>query len=88
LIKKKHFAFYIPLSLDLCSFLRMSLAIPHFTPQAKHALLSIADDEDRIDTILFLLQTTVDDCAPIHCADVRSALLMVETRLHLLDGIE
>ena len=66
----------------------MSLAIPHFTSQAKHALLSIADAEDRVETILFLLQTAADDCAPIRCADVRGAFLMVESRLHLLAGID
>jgi hypothetical protein len=66
----------------------MSLTVPHFTPNAKHALLSIADVEDRVDTILFLLQTAVEDRVLIHCADVRCALLMVESRLHLLDGVE
>ena len=65
-------------------------AIPQFTPQAKHALLSIENGDDRIETVLFLLQTAVYDCTPsvIHCVDVRSAQLMVEMRLHLLGDMD
>lgn len=40
--------------------------------------------EDRIETILFLLQTAVEDCALIRYADVRAAQLMVGLKIHLL----
>jgi hypothetical protein len=66
----------------------MSAPFPPFTPGARRALLSIEDDADRVETMLFLLQTTVDRDAPIHCTDVRSARLMVEMRLRLLEGVD
>ena len=60
-----------------------------FTFQAKRALLSIQNGEERVETILFILQTAISDCVPaiIHSSDVRTAQLMVDLRLHLLDGI-
>jgi hypothetical protein len=61
---------------------------PLFTLRAKNAILSIGNSEDRVETILFLLQTAIADSAIIRCADVRSAHLMVEMRLHLLEGID
>ena len=66
----------------------MSPTSPHFTPRAKHAILSIDNSDDRVETILFLLQTAVADSCIIRCADVRSAYLMVEMRVHLLEGID
>ena len=61
---------------------------PLFTLRAKNAILSIGNSEDRVETILFLLQTAIADSAIIRYADVRSAHLMVEMRLHLLEGID
>jgi hypothetical protein len=65
-----------------------------FTPRAKHALLSMESSEDRVETILFLLQTAIEDegnngvLPLIRCSDVRTAHLMMEMRLHLLDGFD
>lgn len=69
---------------------RMTSASLQFTTPAKQAILSIESSEERVETILFLLQTAIEDCAPpiIRCADVRTAQLMIEMRLHLLDGID
>jgi hypothetical protein len=61
-----------------------------FTSEAKHALLAIESSEDRVETILFLLQTAINDRpspSVIRCSDVRSAQLMVELRIHMLEGI-
>ena len=62
----------------------------HFTPQAKHAILSIESGEDRVETILFILQTAMDDCSMdvIQGSDIITAQLMVDMKLHLLDGID
>ncbi len=63
-------------------------ALPQFSVRAKHALRAMESKEERIETILFLLQTAGDEPseAVIRCADVRAAQLMVELRVHLLDG--
>ena len=59
-------------------------SIPQFSFRAKNALRAMKSKEDRIETILFLLQTAVEDCTPIRYADVRAAQLMVGLRIHLL----
>lgn len=40
--------------------------------------------EDRVETILFLLQTTQEADSVIKYADIRAAQLMVGLRIHLL----
>ena len=68
--------------------------LPVFTNKAKSALLKMDSGEDRVETILFLLQTSVaadgdDDASTVYVssADVRAAQLMVEMRMHLLGGV-
>jgi hypothetical protein len=64
--------------------------LPVFTNKAKSALLEMDSGEDRVETILFLLQTLVaadgDDMSTVYVssADVREAQLMVEMRMHLV----
>ena len=57
-----------------------------FTHTAKKALLAIEVNEERVDTILFLLQTAIYEEDPIiRYQDVRSAQLMLELGVHLFD---
>jgi hypothetical protein len=67
--------------------------LPVFTDRAKTALLAMDSGEDRVETILFPLQTSVGATAegggPVYvcAADVRAAQLMVEMQMHLLGEI-
>jgi hypothetical protein len=71
------------------SKISMPSPTPQFTELAKTAILSIDSGEERVETILLLLQTASDEHSHIICiADVRSAHLMVEMRMHLLEGVE
>ncbi len=63
---------------------RDGMSHPWFTAQAKRELLSIENDEDRVETILFLLQTADESAPIIHRSDVRSAQLLVEMGMHLM----
>ena len=70
------------------SLTQMPPSPPQFTDLAKTAILSIDSGEERVETILLLLQTASDDNSQILCiADVRSAHMMVEMRMHLLEGV-
>lgn len=60
-----------------------------FTDEAKRALLKIQTNEERVEVVLFLLQTAIADSPPFSSSailgeDVRSAQLMMELRMHLL----
>ena len=70
----------------------MAIFPPVFTNRAKTALLELDSGEDRVEIILFLLRTSVaadaaDGPVYVSAADVRSAQLMVEMRMHLLGEI-
>ena len=58
--------------------------IPQFSFRAKNALRAMKSKEDRVETILFLLQTTQEADSVIKYADIRAAQLMVGLRIHLL----
>jgi hypothetical protein len=60
--------------------------LPQFSYWAKCALGAMESKEQRVETILFLLQTAAEDRALIGYADVRAAQLMLELRVHLMVG--
>jgi hypothetical protein len=69
----------------------MSTVIPQFSYRAKNALRAMESRDERIETILFLLQTSTassssdaagGDANRIRYADVRAAQLMLELKVH------
>ena len=88
-----HLTMVVSVSLSSVSTSIFVMAIlPVFTNRAKTALLEMDSGEDRVETILFLLQTSVaaaEGGGPIYvsAADVRAAQLMVEMQMHLLGEI-